>query len=410
MAALTATISWIDASPDDERRIRELVRMFSDAESRDELGIGQIRDIYSDRLFPGTSVIQTRARYYLLIPWLFQLHESRGRSGADLFRRVQTEERKLIEAVKVSNGDIEGLIGSRAGIKLKVLPSTIYWGGLTRYRILRVPVAPDGLRPAHDLTFRDADATDEFVERAAGNWHPTIPAPPAGFPSVVPGGLALTLDEARWLKEALIDAVPGTLLAHLVSVNLPPSSRSAAPWDDPSVASAPKDIKELLGTAERFSHAMHGAALLYNLLLAERYVQRGFDALGDDLDGDYRTLFDDWAAETNRRRDDFATWDLSEWWADVRSFNTAIGLPTQAFVSQWIELLGVKDPSSLAEDPAARRLIESRERSNKGLQARLENDKLLARWNGASGAARLTYRWPTVRRIVTDIVGTIGSE
>jgi hypothetical protein len=47
--------------------VREMVALFSQHESRDELEIGQIRDFFSDLLFPGTSVIQTRARYYLLV-------------------------------------------------------------------------------------------------------------------------------------------------------------------------------------------------------------------------------------------------------------------------------------------------------------------------------------------------------
>ena len=44
--------------------------MFSQAESRDELGLGQISNALSDTLFPGTSVLLTRARYLLFIPWL----------------------------------------------------------------------------------------------------------------------------------------------------------------------------------------------------------------------------------------------------------------------------------------------------------------------------------------------------
>lgn len=39
----------------------------------DELGIGSIRDTFSDELFPGTSTIQTRARYFLFVPWIMQM-------------------------------------------------------------------------------------------------------------------------------------------------------------------------------------------------------------------------------------------------------------------------------------------------------------------------------------------------
>ena len=41
--------------------------------ARDELGLGVIRDAFVDRLFPGTSTIRTRARYFLFVPWLFRM-------------------------------------------------------------------------------------------------------------------------------------------------------------------------------------------------------------------------------------------------------------------------------------------------------------------------------------------------
>ena len=64
-----AVLAWLDYSEADQRRAREIVRMFSQPESRDELGLGQIRDALSDTLFPGTSVLLTRARYLLFVPW-----------------------------------------------------------------------------------------------------------------------------------------------------------------------------------------------------------------------------------------------------------------------------------------------------------------------------------------------------
>ncbi len=52
---MPSTIAWLDASREDQRRIREAINLFAQHESRDELGIGQVRDAFSDRLFPGTS-------------------------------------------------------------------------------------------------------------------------------------------------------------------------------------------------------------------------------------------------------------------------------------------------------------------------------------------------------------------
>ena len=59
-------IAWLDVSAEEQRRVRELVAMFSDKSTLDELGIGQVRDAFSDTLFPGQSTIQTRARVILL--------------------------------------------------------------------------------------------------------------------------------------------------------------------------------------------------------------------------------------------------------------------------------------------------------------------------------------------------------
>ena len=36
-------IAWLDVSAEEQRRVRELVAMFSDKSTLDELGIGQVR-------------------------------------------------------------------------------------------------------------------------------------------------------------------------------------------------------------------------------------------------------------------------------------------------------------------------------------------------------------------------------
>jgi len=69
---MTSLVAWLDASTEDQRRMREIVNLFSERESRDELGIGQVRDALSDLLWPGTSTLFTRARYFLFIPWCFR--------------------------------------------------------------------------------------------------------------------------------------------------------------------------------------------------------------------------------------------------------------------------------------------------------------------------------------------------
>ena len=105
-----AGLAWLDYSETDQRRAREIVAMFSQRESRDELGIGRIRDALSDTLFPGTSFLLTRARYLLFVPWLYREGARLGHSGPRLTQWVERRERQLIGALH-RGGDLEGLIG-----------------------------------------------------------------------------------------------------------------------------------------------------------------------------------------------------------------------------------------------------------------------------------------------------------
>jgi Family of unknown function (DUF6361) len=66
-----SSLAWIDFDEAERQRAQRIMALFEERESRDELGLGAIRDSIADHLFPGTSTIQTRLRYMLFIPWLF---------------------------------------------------------------------------------------------------------------------------------------------------------------------------------------------------------------------------------------------------------------------------------------------------------------------------------------------------
>lgn len=68
-ATLPSSLVWIYTSADEQRCVHVLIALYTQSESRDQLGIGQIHNEFADGLFPGTSTIQTRARYFLRIPW-----------------------------------------------------------------------------------------------------------------------------------------------------------------------------------------------------------------------------------------------------------------------------------------------------------------------------------------------------
>ncbi len=377
--------------------MREIIALYTQAESRDELGIGQVRDTFSEGLFPGTSVVQTRARYLLFVPWTYRAGAVR-RSGAALKAWSDDQERALILALRdrVGVGSGEGLIGRVAGRRLKNLPSAIYWSGLLRYGILAHDVAPDQLGLA-----QGGQAEDELADRATSDWHPTLPAAPTGFPRGV-DGLDLTRPEAEWLLERTVAATEGSLLAHLLMRGERLAADSELPWLDPACATASGGTRQLLHHGMLFSTAMHGAALAYNLLLAEAYDRAGHQAQPGTVER-YEQAYREWVDDCGSYRGQLEAWDRADFWHHVLLANPRIGGATRQFVDAWLDAV-VRGTALVATPPAdLRMLVSTRERRQKRQQSRLENARLLRTWSGASGTRRLDYRWGTVRRLVLDV-------
>ena len=61
-------LGWIDFSKSERNKVLNVLDMLGNQGVLDELGIATIRDGFSDLLFPGTSTIQTRAKYFLIVP------------------------------------------------------------------------------------------------------------------------------------------------------------------------------------------------------------------------------------------------------------------------------------------------------------------------------------------------------
>jgi hypothetical protein len=399
---MASSVAWLDTSAEEQRHVREVLNLFAQSESRDELGIGQIRDAFSDALFPGTSVIQTRARYFLVVPWLYRAGAAR-RSGVQLEAWVKQRERWLIEVMR-REGHTEGLIGRVAGPNVKILPSTIYWSGLIRYGILQHGAGQDRLgMPAAALE------ADELAERARGDWHPTLPRAPEGFPDSLPGGFELTAEEASWLAERMCAAASGRLLAHLITAQTPVDLHSAAPWEDPASPGAPEEVAEVLDHAELFSLALHGAALLYNVLVGEEYERAGLTRVEDPAEA-YRGRLQEWSATCRSHAARLAVWDRARFWDLARAENPRIGTLTRGFVDRWLDAVVTGQAAGAADDGELRALVRAREQVQKKGQARLTNRNLLTTWSGASGSARLDYRWATVRRLVADIREGLGTD
>lgn len=401
-----SSFTWLDTSERDRRQALDVIDLFKQRDTRDELGIGTVRDALADLLTPGTSTIQTRARYFFFVPWMYLQLERRRVSSADIVRRARDFEIDLID-VLADCPDHAGTIGIEARRKLKRLPSAVYWGGLGTLGIRLFSGSPDQYHRGLDRFYREQErARASREDREAENrervhWHPHLPEPPADHPDHA--SFALRRVEAEYLQDRILQRAPGTLLAFLVDRGrlVEPVG---FPWEHPQVGDLPRQLADLLEHARCFSEVMHGVALLYNLMLAE-LLRR------DDWVREYLQWIDEWAALVGQRAARLAAWDRQQFWQLVRSKGAVIPATSHHFIEDWIALvLGKKDSAGLATARTARSLIEARERYLKRGRARLQSREQLELWGGAAGTAALDYRWGTTQTIVTDILRGLAEE
>jgi hypothetical protein len=402
-------IGWLDHSEAEQRQIRELLQMFTDKGTVDDLGIGTVRDAISNRLFPGTSVTQTRARYFLFIPWIFLRAESKH--PTQILDRSDAMERRLIGSLLEAE-DQDGLIGRQVGKDIRMLPSALYWSGLSSYGIF---LQPGLTRAQYSRSARTAPSTqfeEELAERSNSFWHRGIPAAPDGFFDFAGADFALTKDEASWLSERVLSTEPlrgpNLLGGYVRDLQSAPPNLAESFWKGPLPQDTPDDLKSMVYHAERFSAAVESSAIMYNLMLHEKRndVDRGDDQQVDLL----RERLDERAEMA--QSSNLADWanDLTPFWALITSRSRVPAL-TRSFIDQWCVLLAQQQLKPLADNPAARSLIRNREIQHKKAQARFANPARLSDWNGQSGLAPLEFRWSQVTRFLTDLsTGLHGSS
>lgn len=271
-----AQFVWLDYSERERRKMLDIVGLFREHDTRDELGIGSVRDTFADLFFPGTSTIMTRARYFLLVPWTHQRLEKQRIGSEQIAERARRAETELIEAIERSD-DNDGNIGKVARTALKRLPSSVYWQGLAVWDIRSFRGAQAQYHRSLDrhyaqLTRHSGRASERDVEHddlVAPNWHAGLIPPSTDFPGKC--SLRLTHPEAEYLSERirLSPSSSGSLLAVLVAQR---RRTAAVPfvWQHPFAAELPAILSETLDHAQNFSEIMHGAPLLYNLMLSEQ--------------------------------------------------------------------------------------------------------------------------------------------
>lgn len=397
-------LGWIDFSKEDRQKALDVINLLSEQGAVDELGIGIVRDAFANYFFPGTSTIQTRAKYFLIVPYILR-DAVDGRYGKDvnrILREIDAEEKecglKLLEA----NPKAEGVIGTRVLPKGWVArkPSDIYWNGIRTYGIfcdygLSIPeyvslaVKLNTQKSSVKLGNRnDETEENEKDDSDAGdimnvsfwnlpiyhdNWRDNLT-------------IELTNEEALYLDKQIQKGAKGSLLEYVLKNRIDMNK-----YED--FASMAADLSEKV--EEKLSYMMKLACEFNNLVYMARVR---FNVMLSEEENEVAVSEWDRLKPQVKRR---ANVDLSAVFHELELHNPG----TYLFLSKLQEAFKALDID------AADELIKKRERQLKGInRAKLNRTKEFdhSKW---VGGGELDYRFSNARRIINDIYsGEVSSD
>lgn len=392
------SLGWVEISRTALAEAANLMAQRGDG-TIDEVGLLALHRHYADRLFPGTSVLHTRLRYALFVPWVFErlateLRGTRGRAREHWERLEVQLARQLIAGAPGETGIIgkQVVADDRAPAQLA---GQAYWGALGAWNILQ--------RDGWGRPFRSGALLRHFQRREVGRETDDegrallgrstvfvrLPKPPEDFLHR-PLDFELTRREADFLQGRLVSARADGRESLLGAL----ARRGAAPSGP--LHTLDLEALDLRDWADELARAHEAAVLgglaraVYNALVEAQREQDG----GQAGDTTHRARLDVLARAESEDREVSLRVDVARLPAAPAGLRRVL-TETQAF------LRGERTLSQLAP------VYEDRERGIKGSR-RMNlgaSPRAKARRQGWEGvpARPLHYRWPWVQGLLEDL-------
>lgn len=382
-------LGWIDFSRNERNKIIQTLKMLEESTALDELGIGVIRDGYADILFPGISTLQTRAKYFVLLPYLFAMAERQSfKRSSEILPWMHRQEDLLVPTLIRNSEDTTGVIGLRAhkqGKSVKVKSSSIYWNGMRTFEISRdehlsisnvcniiygKQLRKNSVEIKTETKWSNNDGFDD--ETAANENMPLFSSIMPDYSVMTEAAIELNKAEAEYLYQKMTTAVKSraSLLAFMLREKcLFPS------FQDINEEILPDELQRSVRLAKSFAHFISGAHTRYNVIFSN-----GEDAYQIDAYREWQETFD------------FDSFHLSDVLSEINSNPL-----TNAFLKEFYEL------SKTGYNEAVDKLIIQREKTIKRERAKLGNPQEY-RYDKPVHDYLLNYRYGTAYTIVNDIL------
>jgi len=401
-----ASIGWIDFSTNDRDRVGSILDLLSPEGMVDELGIGTIRDALANQLFPGISTIQTRAKYFFIIPYIlydYQAAKPAQRKSKTPTKFLEDKEYEIMWALaeKYNYQEGNGVIGisKRKPYKIVRRPSAIYWNGLYTYHFidtkgfaaesfLSQTVNPtmesllSTIQQGDDSTSDDSDAEFENLFRIKVppklNWNENLT-------------LDLHKEEAEFFQDRIISIAKNKLIAELLlndklweifirAENFMQFAQAAI------TLQISETLKDVLILAHDFSELIYGSHLAYNCQLHHKIFNSNY-------------FDEEWNKWLNDIHDNMLNYNNFD--PDVLfSFATTTRGSTLIFIKDWWK----HTQNNFSDFKKRDTLIAQQEAMVKGGKARLRWNKTDdVKENNWLGLKYFDYRFFQARTILKDI-------
>ncbi len=283
-------LGWIDFSKTERNKVLNVLDLLSESGTLDELGIAPIRDGFANIFFPGTSTIQTRAKYFLCVPYAFKEIERSGETSPNrMYKMLNAIEKSCGEHFLAQNPKADGIIGRRAlslGNWVKRAPTDLYWVGLRKLGIftggelsiseyIRFMCANNSQKGtlknlgnrndnAEENDCDDIDAGNSLYKRF---WN--IPTYTKDWQEKLT--LELTSDEANFLKNQIVSNCLDTMFGHIMKENMRDITELESFYDlgNGFVNLFPDQVQSDYKLAIAFSNFAYALRVLFNIIVSD---------------------------------------------------------------------------------------------------------------------------------------------
>ena len=389
-------LGWIDFSKEDRQKALDVINLLVEQIAVDELGIGTVRDAFANYFFPGTSTIQTRAKYFLIVSYVLK-EAVDGRYGKDVNRilgKIDSEEKECGIRLLKADEKAEGIIGTRVLPKgwVSRKPSDIYWNGIRTYGIFRQNNLSISQYIAQAIKLKEQKAMVKLGNRNDDGEENDRDDSDAGDISHIRFWdlpvynekwrenltIELTGEEAYYLDKQIQKSTEGTLMAYILKNHIDLNEYEGFA----EMAAVLKNkltpqLADMMKLACDFSDLIYMARVRYNVILSE---------------GENDEALDEWK-RVKKKMKQRAKVDLDTVFRKLKLDNK----------STYIFLCKLKEAFIQSDIDAVDKYIRKREIQLKGInRAKLNRTKEFesSKW---VGGRELNYRFSTARRIVNDI-------